>query len=60
MNILVITQMYSQPDDAGVNRPTKTVNYFAKEWNGMGHSVKVIHCPVNSPIVKQCPIITLK
>ena len=51
MNILIITQMYSQPDDVGDNKPTKTVNYFAKEWIAMGHSVKVIHCPSKFPYV---------
>ena len=45
MNILVITQMYSQPDDVGDNKPTKTVNYFVKEWVAMGHNVVVMHCP---------------
>ena len=51
MNILIITQMYSQPDDVGDNKPTKTVNYFAKEWIAMGHSVKVMHCPSKFPYV---------
>lgn len=51
MNILIITQMYSQPDDVGDNKPTKTVNYFAKEWVSMGHSVKVMHCPSKFPYV---------
>ncbi len=51
MNILVITQMYSQPDDVGDNKPTKTVNYFVKEWVGMGHDVVVMHCPSKFPIV---------
>ena len=37
--------MYSQPDDVGDNKPTKTVNYFAKEWVAMGHKVVVMHCP---------------
>ena len=50
MNILVITQMYSQPDDVGDNKPTKTVNYFVKEWIAMGHSVVVMHCPSKFPI----------
>lgn len=50
MNILIITQMYSQPDDVGDNKPTKTVNYFAKEWAGMGgHKIKVMHCPSKFP-----------
>lgn len=51
MNILVITQMYSQPDDIGDNKPTKTVNYFANEWVKIGHNVKVIHCPSKFPYI---------
>ena len=51
MNILVITQMYSQPDDVGANKPTKTVNYFAKEWIAAGHKVVVMHCPSKFPLV---------
>ncbi len=50
MNILVITQMYSQPDDAGDNKPTKTVNYFVKEWTADGHNVVVMHCPSKFPL----------
>lgn len=50
MNILVVTQMYSQPDDAGDNKPTKTVNYFVKEWVAMGHNVVVMHCPSKFPL----------
>ena len=50
MNILVITQMYSQPDDVGDNKPTKTVNYFVKEWVAMGHNVVVMHCPSKFPL----------
>ncbi len=42
--------MYSQPDDVGDNKPTKTVNYFAKEWVAMGHCVKVMHCPSKFPL----------
>ena len=51
MKILVITQMYSQPDDVGDNKPTKTVNYFVKEWVNMGHSVIVMHCPSKFPLI---------
>lgn len=51
MKILVITQMYSQPDDVGDNKPTKTVNYFAKEWVAMGHQVIVMHCPSKFPYI---------
>ena len=43
--------MYSQPDDAGDNKPTKTVNYFVKEWVAMGHNVVVMHCPSKFPLV---------
>ena len=51
MRILIITQMYSQPDDVGDNKPTKTVNYFAKEWVAMGNNVVVMHCPSKFPFV---------
>ncbi len=51
MNILVITQIYSQPDDIGDNKPTKTVNYFAREWVKMGHNIVVMHCPSKFPVV---------
>ena len=50
MNILIISQMYSQPDDTGDNKPTKTVNYFAKEWVNIGHRVTVMHCPSKFPL----------
>lgn len=50
MNILVITQMYPQPDDVGENKPTKTVEYFAKEWVAKGNQVVVIHCPSKFPL----------
>ncbi len=49
MNILVITQLYPQPDDVGDNKPTRTVEYFAKEWVKMGHKVIVVHCPSRFP-----------
>lgn len=54
MNILVITQMYSQPDDVGDNKPTKTVNYFVKEWIKSGNSVVVVHCPSKFPLLLYC------
>lgn len=50
MRILIITQMYSEPDDIGDNKPTKTVNYFAKEWVASGHEVKVFHCSSKFPL----------
>ena len=60
MNILIITQMYSQPDDVGDNKPTKTVNYFAKEWVSMGNNVKVMHCPSKFPYVYYLVPATIK
>lgn len=51
MNILVITQMYSQPSDDGGYKPTKTVNYFVKEWVALGHNVVVMHCPSKFPLL---------
>ena len=51
MNILIITQLYPQPDDVGDNKPTKTVEYFAKEWVKDGHKVIVAHCPSKFPFV---------
>lgn len=51
MNILIITQMYPQPDDEGDNKPTKTVEYFAKEWVSAGHRVIAIHCSSKFPFV---------
>lgn len=43
--------MYSQPDDLDGNMPTKTVNYFVKEWVAMKHKVMVIHCSSKFPII---------
>lgn len=51
MRILIITQLYPQPDDVGDNKPTKTVEYFAKEWVKEGHKVIVAHCPSKFPFV---------
>lgn len=51
MNILVITQLYPQPDDVGDNKPTRTVEYFAKEWVKDGHKVIVAHCPSRFPFL---------
>ena len=49
MNILVITQLYPEPDDVGDNKPTRTVEYFAKEWVKQGHRVIVAHCSSKFP-----------
>lgn len=51
MNILVITQLYPQPDDTGDNKPTRTVEYFAKEWVNAGNKVIVAHCPSKFPFL---------
>lgn len=51
MNILVITQLYPQPDDMGDNKPTRTVEYFAKEWVKAGNKVIVTHCPSKFPFL---------
>lgn len=51
MNILVITQLYPQPDDTGDNKPTRTVEYFAKEWVNAGYNVIVAHCPSKFPFL---------
>lgn len=51
MNILVISQLYPQPDDVGDNKPTKTVEYFAKEWVKSGNNVVVMHCPSKFPLL---------
>ena len=51
LNILIITQLYPQPDDVGDNRPTKTVEYFAKEWVESENKVVAIHCPSKFPLL---------
>lgn len=51
MNILIVTQLYPQPDDEGQNKPTHTVEYFAKEWVKSGHHVVVAHCSSKFPYV---------
>lgn len=51
MNILLITQLYPQPDDEGDNKPTKTVQYFADVWQNQGHNVAIAHCPSKFPFV---------
>lgn len=49
MKILIITQLYPQPDDQGDNKVTKTVQYFAREWVSQGHEVVVVHCSSKFP-----------
>ena len=49
MRILIITQLYPEPDDVGGNKPTRTVEYFAKEWVALGHQVIVAHCSSRFP-----------
>lgn len=50
MKILVVTQLYPQLDDYGDNKPTKTVEYFAKEWVKKGHEVVIAHCSSKFPL----------
>lgn len=49
MKILVLTQIYPEPDDRDGYKPTKTVEYFAREWTALGHEVMVIHCQTKFP-----------
>lgn len=51
MNILVITQLYPQIDDAGGYKITHTVEYFCKEWVKEGHNVYVVHVPSRFPSI---------
>ena len=51
MNILVVTQLYPQPDDTGGYKITHTVEYFCKEWASEGHKVVVIHVPSKFPSI---------
>lgn len=51
MNILVITQLYPQPDDAGGYKVTHTVEYFCKEWIKEGHKIFVMHVPSKFPSI---------
>lgn len=49
MNILVVTQLYPEPDDVGGYKITHTVEYFCKEWIKAGYSVTVVHVPSRFP-----------
>lgn len=49
MNILLVTQIYPEPDDGKGYEATRTVEYFAREWVKAGHKVVVIHCPSRFP-----------
>lgn len=51
MNILVVTQLYPQPDDAGGYKVTHTVEYFCKEWIKEGHKIFVMHVPSKFPSI---------
>lgn len=51
MNILVISQLYPQPDDKENYKQTKTVEYFAKEWVKNGNNVVVMHCSSKFPVL---------
>lgn len=43
MNILILTTLYQEPDDAKNAATTPVVHNFAREWVKMGHRVVVIH-----------------
>lgn len=49
VKILLLTQIYPEPDDRDGYKPTKTVEYFAKEWVLAGHEVMAIHCQTKFP-----------
>lgn len=49
MNILLVTQIYPEPDDSKGYEATRTVEYFAREWAEAGHKVVVMHCPSRFP-----------
>ncbi len=51
MNILLLTQIYPEPDDRDGYKPTKTVEYFAKEWVQAGHNVMAVHCQTKFPFL---------
>ncbi|MEH2957562.1 glycosyltransferase [Candidatus Merdisoma sp. JLR.KK006] len=51
MNILLVTQIYPEPDDGKGYEATRTVEYFAKEWVEIGHRVVVVHCPSRFPFI---------
>ena len=51
MNILLLTRIYPEPDDKDGYKPTRTVEYFAKEWVKAGHKVLVIHCQAKFPLI---------
>lgn len=50
MKILLLSQIYPQPDDTAGYVPTKTVAYFARDWVKSGHEVVVIHCQSRFPL----------
>ncbi|MCI8418115.1 MAG: glycosyltransferase [Lachnospiraceae bacterium] len=51
MNILLVTQIYPEPDDGKGYEATKTVEYFAREWVEAGHKIVVMHCPSRFPFI---------
>ena len=48
MNILLISNLYPEPSEYGINPDTKAVHYFAVEWIKQGHNVLVLHPYFNS------------
>lgn len=55
MNILLLTTIYPEPENYGIESDTKVVHYFAREWVKMGHRVVVFHLHTNAiKNVKRC------
>ena len=59
MKILVISNLYPEPEDYGIAPDTKAVHFFAKEWLEMGHEVLVIH-PYWNPIGKISRLLNIR
>lgn len=51
MKILLLTQIFPEPDDIDGYVPTKTVAYFARDWVKLGNEVMVVHCQSKFPII---------
>lgn len=48
MNILLISNIYPEPESYGIGRDTNIVHYFAKSWVKQGHNVVVFHLNYNA------------
>lgn len=54
MKILVLSSVYPRNNMEKGESCTKVVHEFAKEWNSLGHDVRVVHCNTRYPIVLHC------